>query len=93
MIVKFTTGNHFSPDIQCQTDIYRNKSRMKRDESIYTGLESLRPSAQNAARKVQFEGQESVTVIFNGYLPSYAKDIVTAPFKRLRIAINPESKI
>ncbi len=93
MIVKFTTGNHFSPNVQCQVDIYRNRNQMKNDKPIYRGLEPLGLSARNAADKVRFEEQEKVTIIFNGYLPSNARTIVTTPFKRRKITINPRSEI
>lgn len=88
MIVRFTTGKQFSPQIQARVDIFRNRNQMKKDNPIYTGLEPLKLSAQNAASKVKFEGEKEVDIIFDGYLPDYSRDLVISPFRNRRIAAN-----
>ena len=64
MIVRFTTGSHFSPTVQSQVDIFRNKTQMRKKNPFFTGLEPLDISAKNAARMVEENGGEKVTIVF-----------------------------
>lgn len=88
MIVKFTTGNHFSPDVRSRVDIFRNKTQMRREKPFFTGLEPLDISAKNAARMVKENGGEKVTIVFDGYLPEDRQDIVFRPFRKRNLTIS-----
>jgi len=88
MIVRFTTGKQFSPQIQARVDIFTSRHQMKNGNSIYTGLEPLKIAAQNAALKVGFERKKEVDIVFNGYLPDYSRNLVTSPFTERRITVN-----
>lgn len=88
MIVRFTTGNHFSPQVDTRVDIFTSRNQMKKDKPIYTGFEPLKISAQNAACMLKARGGKEAEIIFQGYLPDYSKNIVTGPFQKQRIAVS-----
>lgn len=87
MIVRFTTGTHFSPSVQSQTEIFRNRSQMRKGKPIFTGLEPLDLSVRNTACMLKEQGAKEVDIEFCGYLPEYSRSLVTAPFRRRRIDV------